>query len=204
MKEHPILFRPDMVKAILEGRKTQTRRVLNPQPPQGYELFQTGLFYVFTPAGRRGPGVEGWTIRCPYVHIDRLWVRERADYIDRGAGGGYVPTVVYHADKAECRIPPEHEGDFARPVSRNSIHMPRWASRLSIDITGIRAERIQTISEEDAEAEGCERSGPNDEHGDERSFYQGYGELWDRMRAGTPLAWNCNPWVWVIEFKRLP
>lgn len=186
MTERPILFRPEMVRAILDGRKTQTRRVLNPQPPAGFELFSSGLFYTFTPGGARGPGVEGWTTRCPFVHVDRLWVREawRAD-------SSRPEETIYLAD-ADAETREQLRGAVA---FKPSIHMPRSRCRLVLEVVDVRVERVQQISEDDARAEGMPRDPAY------RASVYHFRHLWDTMRARTPFAWDRNPWVWVVEFR---
>lgn len=187
MKERPIIFGAEMVRAILDGRKTQTRRVIKPQPyyvdfEPRYEK-NTWAFWSDEVLKYR----NGLIVRCPYgVPGDRLWVKEAwADPYD-------VRIPVYRADMATA-----YEGLRWRP----SIFMPRWASRIILEITGVRAERVQAISEDDAIAEGV--------LGDEGPYDQGlpsmcFRTLWDSINAKRGFGWDVKPWwVWVIGFKRL-
>ncbi|HDR8950793.1 TPA: hypothetical protein QDA82_001069 [Burkholderia vietnamiensis] len=229
MKERPILFSGAMVRAILEGRKTQTRRIVKP----------TGAHHIFQFRGReeaRGTdeptGEWAWCraervisehIRCPYGKPgDRLWVREAfrftSDFdgdsptsvggrcLDAGYRTPWAP-VRYEVDGEErdwrwVGTPPGHEVTAGR--ARASMHMPRWASRITLEITCVRAERLQAISWDDAIAEGIKdprraavRIDPID--GTVAQFRQ----LWDSLNASRGHGWDANPWVWAIEFRRI-
>lgn len=171
MKERPIIFSSPMIRAILEGRKTQTRRIIKPQPDRN------GLW----PRGS-APGASSYDCPCGQSG-DRLWVREAFVSMN-----GYV---FYRADALPGR---EHIMKYQSP-----IHMPRWASRITLEITKIRVERVQDISEADAIAEGCEQpSGvPTGPH----FMRQVFRGVWDSIHG--PCSWGENPWVWVLEFKRI-
>jgi len=191
MKEKPILFSGDMVRAILEGTKTQSRRIVKPQPDIAVPgpIPGSGVCGRFTPEDEKF-GRLGKTIPCPYGHPgDRLWVRETW-----AMAHGLPPEshlrhqVLYAADYAPGML-----GCPARP----SIHMHRWASRITLEITGVRLERLQEISDADALAEGC--SAADMKSGD--CLASVYARLWDQING--PGSWAANPWVWVIEFKRL-
>ena len=211
MTERPILFSGPMVRAILDGRKTQTRRVVTPAPPQRV----AGIYRPFPaePNNWQGYGRDSlihWYGKCRQgVPGDRLWVKETYR-LEQGAGKpsqaeGYL--VHYEADGAPN---PEHEwGVQARP----SIHMPRWACRLLLEITDVRVERLQDCSEADARAEGVF---PAAVYGGEvkswlpaedrrERFYdtavEAYAALWDAING--PGAWAANPWVWAISFRRI-
>lgn len=197
MGDRPILFSASMVRAILEGRKTQTRRACKPQPDAGC-------------IGNIGPGIpfirgERRDIRCPYGQAgDWLWVRETFGYLrqfyecDADASG----SVIYRADGE----PKGCHGTAWRP----SIHMPRWASRIHLEVIDIRVERLNDISEADARAEGAMyhdgqgighsgwRHDYKDVHADARSSF---ARLWQEING--PGSWAANPWVWVVEFKRV-
>lgn len=180
--ERPILFSAPMVRAILEGRKTQTRRIVKHQP----------LPWV-------GPDPPGWPPPCPYGQLgDRLWVREtwaQPTSLDPG------PTF-YRADYPSC-VPRQFENvPPAEAVRwRPSIHMPRWASRITLDVTGVRIERLQDISEADAMAEGVvETHAHLRDLGPCMEWCYAFEDLWTRINGAG--SWNANPWVWVIEFKR--
>ena len=186
MKERPILFSGPMVRALLAGAKTQTRRAVNPQPTH------------FNPAGvprRAQPEGASTHLTCRYGERgDRLWVREsfahiycdnaipekrRDDDVAFMADGFSVDRYVYGSWKP-------------------SIHMPRWASRILLEITEVRVERLQDISRGDAMDEGCPF--PNMAQGDDPRKW--YAELWDQISG--PGAWAANPWVWAVSFKVLP
>lgn len=180
-KERPILFSAPMVRAILEGRKTQTRRVAKPREVTA--AITRGLMGGTNPAF--GP--------CPYGQPgDRLWVRETwrierrgSDYfIDFAADTGspsMTRTVVVDAEALATK----------NMRWRPSIHMPRWASRITLDVKTVRVERLQDISEADANAEGgLSLRGPNC-----------FQCLWESING--PDSWDANPWVWVIEFERV-
>jgi len=219
MKERPILFNADMVKAILEGRKTQTRRVMKPQPGLGLDDFEryyhieVGKYHpaLIDKDGELYPGDEifgaytddgEWGCKCPYGQVgDRLWVRETFDYIF-GDEGDYL---IYKADDYSLAWFNERKKDGSKITWNPSIHMPRWASRINLEITGIRVERLQEISEEDAKNEGVT---PHRIDWDDNispnvtiNYREGFIKLWDSIN-GKMYAWESNPYVWVIEFKR--
>lgn len=184
VKERPILFSGPMVRAILEGRKTQTRRVKKPQP------IDLGVIHI---VGQ---------IKCPYGQPgDRLWVRETfcPDWCDE---------VIYRADDPTGRAARD-AGYSHEPKWKPSIFMPRWASRIDLEVVGIRAERLQEISEDDALAEGCEPGGGACSGPMDPVEYDGYtasdefAALWDSINAKRGHSWESNPWVWVVEFKRV-
>lgn len=186
MKERPILFSGEMVRAILDGRKTQTRRVVKPQPNL--------LRWCPIQSGR----YDGWDDEhgnpypCPYgVPGDQLWVRETCLIHCKPRRLEPKGEVVYKAD-----FPDEAT---AEPGWNPSIFMPRWASRIQLEITNIRVERVQNISIPDAVAEGIRViTDPECPEPDER-----YRVLWDTINAKRGYSWETNPWVWVIEFKRI-
>lgn len=187
MKERPILFNGAMVRALLAGTKTQTRRVVKPQPRR----VDGGVPFGDAPAWAHAePGSA--MMRCPYGKPgDWLWVRESWKHIEGGnvydAAGGvmdsFEPETLYRASR------PNYPGQW-----KPSIHMPRWASRITLEITSVRVERLQDISEADAIAEGV--------YTDPASpAYDAYAQLWDEING--PGSWAANPWVWVLEFRRL-
>lgn len=205
MKELPILFNGPMVRAILEGRKTQTRRVIKPQPPKGLKSF--GWIVCSCPSENEGKAFwaddiplsrQTHYVRCPYGEPgDRFWVRET--FADT-AGMGFDKRIYYAADTM-----PGSDGDQARKDYgvkwKPSIHMPRWASRILLEVVEIRVERIQEIGEEGSLAEGmkaghmCEPSASSSRHSARQNFAQTWKDLYGN--------WGTNPWVWVIEFKRV-
>lgn len=178
----PILFSTEMVRAILDGRKTQTRRVINPQ-------------YAEKSDGTREPldkyAADGILAECgKYVRGDILWVRESfcPRYFDDG-------RPAYKADYDGGRI-----GDVVpEPKWKPSIHMPRTAARLFLRVTDVRAERVQDISYDDGAiwAEGIPAT--HDRNSEIRHFI----ELWDSLNARRGFGWDANPWVWVYEFERI-
>ncbi|HHM8581359.1 TPA: hypothetical protein ACRL2B_002958 [Pseudomonas aeruginosa] len=205
MKERPILFTGPMVRAILEGRKTVTRRVMKPQPD-----FLGSMVDPNTPFKTLDAGLHA-RITCPYGEPgDRLWVREAwaADtQVDAIAPSdlGQGEPIWYPADlsvrQTGCSM-------ISKGRVRPSIHMPRWASRILLEITAVRVERLQDISEEQALAEGV-RGEPCD-HARQACADIGcwgdtakgaFGFLWESLNGEG--SWAANPWVWVVEFKRV-
>jgi len=244
MKERPILFSAPMVRALLAGTKTQTRRIVKPQPVKssgthrGYPLALMANDWAWphprtsgaTTISNRPNGPLGWEIHCPYGQPgDRLWVKEswrtgarlnakspkaieRACH-DAGYTHGACCPVRYEADGSHTTWGDRDAADFGMwGKHRVSIHMPRWASRLTLEITGVRVERLQDTSEADAIAEGIQRA--DDFHENEmwkgyqepgtRWFIpqQAYRDLWKSINGAS--SWDANPWVWVVEFKRIP
>ncbi|MDP8601536.1 hypothetical protein QZQ18_18905 [Serratia marcescens] len=216
MKERPVIFNGEMVRAILDGRKTQTRRALNwkRQPYTEMAERDDGSLWPWAEDGERGGDI--W-FSCPFGEVgDRLWVRETfaafdADWKHPGKPhdlkDGPWPNVVYPASVA--KIP---DG-----TCRPSIHMPRWASRMTLEITAVRVERLNDISEEDAKAEGVRAIGNNFGNGpaycdyllpnldDTAEWYNrasdSFKSLWKSIYGAE--SWRANPWVWVIEFRRV-
>jgi hypothetical protein len=228
--EHPILFSGPMVRAILEGRKTQTRRMITPQP----------LIHCSGPALRslsvQGAWDFGWQedlpgfpMKCPYgVPGDVLYVRETLKVSHRVLEG--IKSISYAANDhtlyrftdgewawasrygvpgTQCH--PDHEHAYWN-ISIPSIHMPRWAARIFLEITSIRVQRLQDVSEEDAVAEGVTTTKAHENVS--RAFaqlrpdlpkvgpaQQAFSELWDHINLKRGYGWDVNPWVWAITFK---
>jgi hypothetical protein len=192
--EHPILFNSEMVRAILDGRKIQTRRVIklslvNPRY-DGKEWIETGH-----------DDTRHFSIKCPYGIVgDRLWVRETFRmakvYGDRPPSDvSPFSAISYVADNS----PPLFEFGKVRP----SIFMPRWASRLTLAVTAVKVERVQDISEEDAIAEGMELTPIGTATWNN---CQSFSILWDSINNNPPkrpYGWAVNPWVWVVDFEVL-
>lgn len=208
MKERPILFSGAMVRAVLAGTKTQTRRAMKPQPELVKDLTDTSLAMFWTWRGQKMAemGRDQVMRMCPYGgRGDRLWVRESFDFLP--SGGPDQPQaceIVYWASgSTEPRTAPSDYNPmiYGHQKVRPSIHMPRWASRILLEITAVRVERLQGISEADCIAEGVNMHA--DHHGKPRtSIYspvQAYRDLWEQING--PDSWAANPWVWVIEFK---
>lgn len=214
MTERPILFSAPMVRALLSDTKTQTRRVVKPQPyidDQGNACWNGSNFGQDS----RGPHIQALAsplpssktgrVRCPYGQPgDRLWVRE----------AWKAHTTFDHLPPRD--IPESHvwymadDGYKAESRYRQGMFMPRWASRITLEVTGVRVERLQDISESDALAEGVTPL-PGGDMWTAGGVYDGplhaarpqwaYRRLWEQING--PESWAANPWVWVIEFKRL-
>lgn len=238
MKERPILFRGEMVRAILEGRKCMTRRAVKKEISNQFDIDvdNTVAAYINQFTGDSYDPVE----ICPYGTIgDLLWVRETWYYEEHmhdstegmpdSPGGLYSHRLVY---KADCPDYPANVG-VGRQGWRPATFMPYWASRITLEITGIRVERLQEITECDAEKEGMPGGMPGEypiapvycpecrgegNIGSCHPVSLGYIEidcpycdtakkkfknLWDSINGRKPgKAWNDNPWVWVVEFRR--
>lgn len=215
MTDRPILFSAPMVRALLEGRKTQTRRVIKPQPTGRIDpliSFNHGRMEIaFGPDMRDKDGGPKWWRPLAQAG-DRLWVREACAIVGTVDPG----FVLYRADgyEAECirhgfdkPFPPETEARW-----RPSIHMPRWASRLTLEVIDVRVERLQDISEADAIAEGCTQALADDiMQAEELAVYASthilcpdararilFETLWDQVNG--PSAWERNPWVAAYTF----
>jgi len=212
MKERPIIFSGPMVRALLDGSKTQTRRVV--KPIGAHHIFQfrgeEAAHGADEPTGEwawcRAERVVSEHIRCPYGKPgDRLWVRETFAHMYRGNAAPEARCDDDVAYKADGFTPDEYAYGSWKPP----IHMPRWASRITLEVTGVHVERLQDISEADALAEGIE-VGPSGFHVDGgRHFHaasarESYASLWDSLNAARGFGWDVNPWVWVVQFRRLP
>ncbi len=198
MVERPIIFSGPMVRAILEGRKTQTRRVVKGNPIDIVTLIGADD----KPTGEYGlcfhPSVIERRVSCPYGQPgDRLWVRETRGINRHG-------DVVYRADTSDFSHDVRDENQKWKP----SIHMPRRASRITLEVLRVRVERLQEISEEDAKAEGAEmqpaETGQLDANGnpiEKGSYRLGFYSLWESING--PGSWIENPWVWAVKFPRI-
>jgi hypothetical protein len=209
MTEHPILFSAPMVRAILDGAKTQTRRAIKPQP-------------VWLPAKAGAMCSPGWSWRCGSAEFnywpdafgfgtaiakhcplgqagDHLWVRETwQTHCDQD---GITPRDLSPASAVQYPATYDHWVSKKRP----SIHMPRWASRITLEVTDVRAERLQDITETDAALEGAVRMAMDDESrffaDDRGTFKCGFAGIWAHINGSG--SWDANPWVWAISFKRI-
>lgn len=226
MKERPILFNGAMVRAILAGEKTQTRRVVKPQPEMRY-----GDDCRVTINGSTHTGPARYLLRevlpryaCPYgQHGDRLWVREAfADLLGTGIEHRPDPSgprqrYAFAADCPTGSASDEARKDFGVKW-KPSIHMPRAASRIMLEIVSVRVEHLQDISQDDARAEGihsyphqwrdCEYPLPDVAYEpvpNSKTRYSSpvdaFRDLWESV--GGPGNWQANPWVWVVEFRRV-
>ena len=213
MTERPILFSAPMVRALLAGTKTQTRRAIKPQPDDNFYPIDVGLYHPLR-IGRDGeerPMPERFgayddqdDYPCPYGKPgDTLWVREAWGLMGLGGLSSrptplFKPGLVFAADSTE------------KPLRwRPSIHMPRWASRITLRVTSVRVERVQDITEDDARDDGvCSTV-----HFDEAvstAAAMGTGDvcrhafrlLWVSINGAE--SWEANPWVWVVGFEVTP
>lgn len=215
MKERPILFSGPMVRAILEGRKTMTRRAMKQQPHEGVDAVEWQdqiIVGMNVPdqsgfAMMRGGVIESEAIRCPYGEPgDRLWVRETHKGFIQYDGQQVVQYAAsgnrqYHVDRPDGH--PEGgmlNGECCADIWRPSIYMPRWASRINLEITGVRVERLQDITEEDAIAEGV-LGATVGEDGTRGCFVTDFCYLWSKINGQA--SWDANPFVWVVEFRRV-
>ena len=215
MTDRPIIFSAPMVKALLAGEKTQTRRSANPQPVHdgnGWWRWASGAWSDRLPGPILVPG-HSMARAARYSVGDRLYVRENHYLTDEGD----FEIAVYAADeeavakhKAEIEALAEaHKLDAAWKARhlklRPSIHMPRWASRLTLTVTEVRVQRLRDITEEDAKAEGATQVGIETGQITAQStpieigsYTAGFAELWDSINGAG--AWDANPWVVAVSF----
>lgn len=214
--DRPIIFSAPMVRAILSGAKSQTRRIVKPQPFGGDRIEPAYSREDGFIVGQLRDSENAWRrIVCPYGNVgDRLWVREAwrtvaamdADRptriaeqcLDAGYRKPWAP-IQYEADRQRDNwntMQPAEPGKLRSPR-----HMPRWASRLTLEITAVRAQQLHDISEADAIAEGVRSISladvPRNAAWSER---QDFAHLWDKINGAG--AWDANPWVWAITFRR--
>ena len=231
MKDRPVIFNGEMIRAILDGRKTQTRRVINPQPTLSERTGFNWKGYAYGIGSTYRDTVRNFASCfnvCPFGQIgDLLWVREtwqgplvdEEHFEDYRANADKFQTPAFCEYAADGGTRPEFcdLDDNVRQGWRPSIHMPRWASRILLEITAVRVERLNSISEGDAMAEGvrmiennfgngpayCDYSLPNLD--DAAEWYNrandSFKSLWKSIYGAE--NWSANPWVWVIEFKRV-
>ncbi|WP_313411353.1 hypothetical protein [Atlantibacter hermannii] len=219
MKERGMIFNGEMVRAILDGRKTQTRRIMKVQP----ENAELGLRRITDSSVAKEVGMYFWCLAdacgvknrsklfsCPFGEVgDRIWVRE--NFYQHGQvhqpyyGEASEPEdayflgdrkILYPADGVA--LPPERQRNDCWK-SRPSIHMPRWASRILLEITDVRVERLASISQEDAANEGYPAN--PEPYGGSMDKWLWFRQLWDSIYPEQ--SFSHNPWVWVIEFKRV-
>lgn len=226
MKERPILFSAPMVRAILEGRKTQTRRAFSDRTKFAFDCAaQIGEVSLFLDQDELGKNDLGYVLDfCPYGKAgDRLWVRETWRgwvCINPPSESRKLGVARYVPAQMECkRLDYKATQAADNEPYRPSIHMPRWASRIQLEIVSVRAERLNDISADDAIAEGIE---VDPEPWDQTIAFKNYADsgwipkwaehwetaeiesfksLWESINGEG--SWNENPWVWAIEFKRI-
>jgi len=222
MTERSILFRAEMVRAILDGRKTQTRRAIKPQPWVDNMGNACWKDRNFGQSANHVPHIQALAspipcsdtkrVLCPYGKPgDLLWVREtwgRTTNVNNSRSWPNRAHIPMHGGEVVIFAADGHwqwcDGDgFAteRSFWRPSIHMPRWASRITLRITDVRVERLQDIREDEARAEGCNPIIHEDGAIDCGTRKTTFARLWNRING--PGAWEANPWVWVIEFERV-
>lgn len=212
MKERPILFSGAMVRAVLKGRKTVTRRMIKPSMRSAdtqFELHQEQdgswrPMHTFDESSMDHLGTEH-PIACPYGQVgDRLWVRESfADLQGTGIEhrpdpAGPLQRYAFAADSPPGSASDEARKDFGIKW-KPSIHMPRAVCRILLEITGLRVERLQAITTEQLIAEGLQTR--LREHDAECDLQHQWKELWASLNGEE--SWDANPWVWVVEFKRI-
>lgn len=228
VRERPILFSAPMVRAILDGSKTQTRRPIK-SPAKNMQRAGMQVLQHREP-GDSWYGDRVWSMRnrmgvwgdythekllalCPFgAPGDRLWVREAFALIWPGEAepeNVRENAVEYRADGDESRFPgewpPETRDDPDRPRWRPSIHMPRWASRITLEVTGVRVERAQDVSDDDILAEGVTREVVAEMLGCHPGSIPTLQDAWRLawMHIYGAESWEANPWLWVIEFRRV-
>lgn len=222
MKEHGIIFNTEMVRAIIDGRKTQTRRIMKPQPkPKPNEngdiswpsnICQSMINIKEMMQDNEGAwaGIAG--IACPHGGVgDRLWVRETW-MPDAPRDGTWSDVEFYGCKDSKLNMIPERfrkpehcihraSWDGAKLVGWTpSIHMPRWASRITLEITDVRVERLQEASDDDFKAEGYPLE--RELTGGSTDAFCWFRHLWDSV-SKPECNFESNPWVWVIEFKKV-
>lgn len=221
MRERPILFSSPMVRAILAGTKTVTRRVVGVDEPAELVAVKDGAAFFRRP----DDPACGLRVPCRYgVPSDRLWVREAwrtsvkldarngteiaKECLDAGYHRPWAP-IEYGADGARHDWNGLDWGDPGR--ARSARFMPRWASRITLEVLSVRVERVQEITEEDARREGARQ------YGGEGAVYESllgpgtwnesargwFAELWESINAARGFGWDANPWVWRVEFRRV-
>lgn len=246
MTERPILFSGAMVRSLLDGRKTQTRRIVKNQPPVDVSPICVERYHptIVTRSGDEEPGAEifgaysddgDWGSKCPCGEPgDRLWVRETFVAFGRwetrfsakkGRDEWHFVDMTLETGR-QYRYGgalPNAKRDSVTPTwwRRPAIHMPRTASRILLDVTGVRIDRLQSISATDARAEGIEFQEHSiagqicrswKAYGSADGWYpegidiapiHSYWSLWDSLNAARGFGWHTNPWVWVVEFRRV-
>ncbi|NAU32592.1 hypothetical protein EE082_24015 [Klebsiella pneumoniae] len=222
MKERGVIFNGEMVRAILHGRKTQTRRIVKGTDGavkfcKEWDINGEEIFVVLGEKDHTGMNPVLGALSCPFGAVgDRIWVREAFRVHSLATD---VATLAYKASERNSWAEQTHRVPVAvcnKPATPEkwtpSLHMPRWASRILLEITDVRVERLNAISEEDAEAEGIDMEalyGSQDcydciaDHNmtGRPTVTGAFKHLWESIYGEE--GWKSNPWVWVIEFKRV-
>lgn len=206
-----------MVRAILEGRKTQTRRVIKPQPEYFPAEFSNTVAiaeqYSYVPRSRRFPEIildnrdkflSSLVGFCPYGKAgDRLWVRETWQHLMRWHATGKKTKYGEELGQQDLGIFYRADGKWDGKW-KPSIYMPRWASRILLEVTDVRVERVQEISGNDILAEGMMPCGENYKALStwEEDLRRDFASLWDSINKKRGFGWDKNPWVWAVSFRR--
>ncbi|MEQ9948147.1 hypothetical protein [Pectobacterium aroidearum] len=207
-----MIFNGEMVRAILDGRKTQTRRIIKPQPFDRSQYRRDHQIEIISGRAENGDEIDGlyaytkstggtWDAKCPFGQPgDRLWVRETSGLqVRRDALGGTGEFRVYRASNPDAIRFTTASGK-AYPIKWTpSIHMPRYASRILLEITDVRVEKLKHIPRDGIIAEGYPAERAAD--GGEYDPFLWYRDLWESLYGDG--SWQKNPWVWVIEFKQI-
>jgi hypothetical protein len=229
VKERPIIFSGPMIQALLDGRKSQTRRIMKPNPGPIFN-YKTCSPKPICPYGVPGDRlwvretwrVGAWAEEDGLIAVDykadnfarKEWLEVLADEIEEGEQFNRLWEQSCD-DAAKSGLKFDEEGRWKwKPGEspcrwRSPLHMPRWASRITLEITDVRVQRLQEITEEDAEAEGAMAWWNGLSHAEQVNAYNGgrgplaaFQMLWEKIHG--PDAWDLNPWVWAISFRRVP
>lgn len=231
VKDTGMIFQPESVRAIIEGNKTQTRRVIKPQPHKNVARFvrslaRAGWLEEYDNGDPLGIFTGGkpvtWTqtgkpYRCPYGDAgDHVWVREAwmpknwdsdKEYMLAGCPDAAThPSETYLGSPTRAIYKASYNDAIGDPGKwRNSMYMPRWASRITLEITNVRVERLQEISGRDVLAEGIDNGSSNPAMGVrwENMQRMAFEEQWNNLNAKRGYSWESNPWCWCISFRKL-
>ncbi|MFJ5371268.1 hypothetical protein ACIPTP_12190 [Pectobacterium versatile] len=213
MKERGMIFNAEMVRAILNGRKTQTRRIIKNQPFDRSQYRHDHQIEIISGRAENGDEVDGlyaytkstggtWSAKCPFGQPgDRLWVRETFAALEPGSyeqvkpRQGHCQDLRYAATDRLAKSDANIRGYKWIP----SIHMPRYASRILLEITDVRVERLKHIPRDGIIAEGYPAERATD--GGEYDPFLWYRDLWESLYGEG--SWQANSWIWVIEFKQI-
>ncbi|HBR33746.1 MAG TPA: hypothetical protein DD734_03870 [Firmicutes bacterium] len=196
MKEWPILFSAPMVRAILDGHKTQTRRVIDKDVSNRFDIDTDGTAFAYIDQAT-GDSYKPHDI-CIYKPGDILWVRETWCDIYDIRGMNLPPRPIKECDTFYYKA----DYNFDAPVLkwRPSIHMPKRAARIWLEVKDVRVERVQDIRPEDCESEGIDDWCDDGIHDPSDALRKQFHNLWDAINTKRGYGWDANPWVWAIEF----